>query len=123
MVARKSSSSAARASPSACTTCRRASRTKHSANSAPSSWKRASGWGYEQKAVPWAVNGTRWDFGHELLNDDLERVAEPLEARPKGEVKDELRVDPVGTRLAELLGSPVLKLDESVGEYRTQCST
>ena len=35
---------------------------------------------YEQKAVPWAVNGTPWDFGHELLNDDLERVAEPLEA-------------------------------------------
>ncbi|MEM9062623.1 MAG: FAD-dependent oxidoreductase [Pseudomonadota bacterium] len=35
---------------------------------------------YEQKAVPWAVDGTPWDFGHELLNDDLERVAEPLEA-------------------------------------------
>jgi dimethylglycine dehydrogenase len=35
---------------------------------------------YEQKAVPWAVDGTRWDFGHELLNDDLDRVAEPLEA-------------------------------------------
>ena len=35
---------------------------------------------YEQKCVPWAVNGTSWDFGHELLNDDLDRVAEPLEA-------------------------------------------
>ncbi len=35
---------------------------------------------YEQNAVPWAVGGTRWDFGHELLNDDLDRVAEPLEA-------------------------------------------
>jgi dimethylglycine dehydrogenase len=35
---------------------------------------------YEQKAVPWAVNGTPWDFGHELLNNDLDRVAEPLEA-------------------------------------------
>jgi dimethylglycine dehydrogenase len=35
---------------------------------------------YEQKAKPWAVNGTPWDFGHELLNDDLDRVAEPLEA-------------------------------------------
>ena len=35
---------------------------------------------YEQKAVPWAVGGTPWDFGHELLNDDLDRVAEPLEA-------------------------------------------
>ncbi|MCR8725057.1 GcvT family protein [Frigidibacter sp. ROC022] len=35
---------------------------------------------YEQKAVPWAVDGTPWDFGHELLNNDLDRVAEPLEA-------------------------------------------
>ncbi len=35
---------------------------------------------YEQKAVPWAVGGTPWEFGHELLNDDLDRVAEPLEA-------------------------------------------
>ena len=35
---------------------------------------------YEQKAVPWAVDGTPMDFGHELLNDDLDRVAEPLEA-------------------------------------------
>lgn len=35
---------------------------------------------YEQKAVPWAVDGTSWDFGHELLNNDLDRVAEPLEA-------------------------------------------
>ena len=35
---------------------------------------------YEQKAVPWAVDGTKWDFGHELLNNDLDRVAEPLEA-------------------------------------------
>ncbi len=35
---------------------------------------------YEQKAVPWAVNGTPLDFGHELLENDLDRVAEPLEA-------------------------------------------
>lgn len=35
---------------------------------------------YEQKAVPWAVDGTPLDFGHELLNDDMDRVAEPLEA-------------------------------------------
>ena len=35
---------------------------------------------YEQNCVPWAVDGTSWDFGHELLNDDLERVAAPLEA-------------------------------------------
>jgi dimethylglycine dehydrogenase len=35
---------------------------------------------YEQRAVPWAVDGTPWGFGHELLPDDMDRVAEPLEA-------------------------------------------
>jgi len=35
--------------------------------------------------------------------------------RPKGEVVERLRVDPMGVRLAELLGSPVMKLDESTG--------
>jgi phosphoglycerate kinase len=35
--------------------------------------------------------------------------------RPKGEVVDALRLDPVGVRLGELLGSPVLKLDASTG--------
>lgn len=36
--------------------------------------------------------------------------------RPKGEVKEELRLTAAGERLAELLGTPVKKLDESVGE-------
>lgn len=35
--------------------------------------------------------------------------------RPKGEVKEELRLDKVAARLAELLGQPVKKLDETVG--------
>ncbi|MBQ0138563.1 MAG: phosphoglycerate kinase [Kurthia sp.] len=35
--------------------------------------------------------------------------------RPKGEVVEELRLDAVALRLAELLRKPVLKLDESVG--------
>ena len=34
---------------------------------------------YEQACVPWALDGTAWDFGHELLPDDLERIAAPLE--------------------------------------------
>ena len=34
---------------------------------------------YEQSCEPWAVDGTSWDFGHELLPDNLERIAEPLE--------------------------------------------
>ena len=36
--------------------------------------------------------------------------------RPKGKVVPELRVDVIGAQLEKLLGSPVLKLDESVGE-------
>ncbi len=40
--------------------------------------------------------------------------------RPKGEVKDELRLDPVALRLAELLGSNVLKVDESTGDVPAQ---
>jgi phosphoglycerate kinase len=35
--------------------------------------------------------------------------------RPKGKVVDELRLDPVADRLAELLNRPVVKLDDCVG--------
>ncbi len=34
---------------------------------------------YEPKGTPWRVDGTPWDFGHELLNPDLERIADRLE--------------------------------------------
>ena len=34
---------------------------------------------YEQACEPWAVDGTPWDFGHELLNDKLERIGDSLE--------------------------------------------
>lgn len=36
--------------------------------------------------------------------------------RPKGEVKEDMRLTAVGIRLAELIGKPVTKLDESIGE-------
>ncbi|MBD0383943.1 phosphoglycerate kinase [Paenibacillus sedimenti] len=36
--------------------------------------------------------------------------------RPKGQVADELRLTPVAARLSELLGKPVVKADEAVGE-------
>ncbi|MBB6673133.1 phosphoglycerate kinase [Cohnella nanjingensis] len=36
--------------------------------------------------------------------------------RPKGEVVEELRLTPVAARLSELLGKPVVKADEAVGE-------
>ena len=35
---------------------------------------------YERDCAPWADDGTPWDFGHELLPDNLDRIAEPLEA-------------------------------------------
>jgi dimethylglycine dehydrogenase len=34
---------------------------------------------YEQACVPWAVDGTDWDFGHELLTNDLDRVGDALQ--------------------------------------------
>ncbi|MDD9270893.1 phosphoglycerate kinase [Paenibacillus sp. GCM10023248] len=36
--------------------------------------------------------------------------------RPKGQVVEELRLTPVAARLAELIGKPVVKADEAVGE-------
>ena len=34
---------------------------------------------YEQDCDPWAVGGTPWDFGHELLDNRLERIGDALE--------------------------------------------
>jgi dimethylglycine dehydrogenase len=34
---------------------------------------------YEQDCVPWAVDGTRWDFGHELLDENLDRISDSME--------------------------------------------
>lgn len=36
--------------------------------------------------------------------------------RPKGEVKEDMRLTAVGVRLAELIGKPVTKLNESIGK-------
>ncbi|PJE25724.1 dimethylglycine dehydrogenase [Pseudooceanicola antarcticus] len=33
---------------------------------------------YEKKPRAWAVDGTRWDFGHELLPDDLDKIADSI---------------------------------------------
>lgn len=53
------------------------------------------------------------------LRSILERGGKPVLmshlGRPKGQVVDALRLDPVARRLEELLGSPVQKLDESTG--------
>jgi dimethylglycine dehydrogenase len=34
---------------------------------------------YEQPCRPWAVDGTSWDFGHELLPDDFDKIADSIE--------------------------------------------
>lgn len=34
---------------------------------------------YEPKGTPWKVDGTPWEFGHELLQPDLDRIADRLE--------------------------------------------
>jgi len=34
---------------------------------------------YEQNCTPWAVDGTRWDFGHELLDENLDRIGDSME--------------------------------------------
>lgn len=33
---------------------------------------------YEQACEPWAVDGTPWDFGHELLNDHFEKIEDSV---------------------------------------------
>ncbi len=33
---------------------------------------------YEQKCEPWAVNGTPWGFGHELLPDDFDKIEDSV---------------------------------------------
>ena len=33
---------------------------------------------YEQNCEPWAVDGTPWTFGHELLNDNLEKIEDSV---------------------------------------------
>ncbi len=34
---------------------------------------------YEQQCRPWAVDGTPWDFGHELLPDDFNKIEQSVE--------------------------------------------
>ncbi len=58
------------------------------------------------------------------LRELLTRGARPVclchFGRPKGQVVDSMRVDPIAPRLEELLGAPVVKLDESTGEAVAQ---
>lgn len=50
-----------------------------------------------------------------LLDHNAKVILMSHLGRPKGEVKDELKMDPVAERLSEHLGRPVKKLDQTVG--------
>jgi len=50
-----------------------------------------------------------------LLEEDAAVILMSHLGRPKGEVVDELKMDPVAERLSELLGQPVSKLDDCIG--------
>ena len=52
----------------------------------------------------------------ELLDGGAQLVLASHLGRPRGEVRDDLRLTPVGARVAELLGQPVLALSTTVPE-------
>ncbi len=51
-----------------------------------------------------------------LLNQNCKIVILTYVGRPNGEVVEQLRTDPHARKLAELLGKPVLKLSDCIGE-------
>ncbi|MBR9766308.1 MAG: FAD-dependent oxidoreductase [Rhodobacteraceae bacterium] len=61
----------------------RSSEHPHVVDPAGESYLRQEGRGlcigfYEKKPRAWAIDGTRWDFGHELLPDDLDKIADSI---------------------------------------------
>lgn len=50
-----------------------------------------------------------------LLDKDARLIIMSHLGRPKGQVVDGLRLDPVAARLSELLGQPVAKVDDCIG--------
>ena len=62
----------------------RASEHPHVMDPAGESYLRQEGRGlcigfYEQPCRPWAVDGTPWDFGHELLPNDFDKIEESID--------------------------------------------
>ena len=51
----------------------------------------------------------------QLVNAGAKVILASHLGRPKGEVKEDMRLTAVGERLSELMGKPVTKLDESIG--------
>ncbi len=55
-----------------------------------------------------------------LIGHDAKVILMSHLGRPKGKIKDELRLNPVAARLTELLGTEVKKLDDCVGDVISQ---
>ena len=55
-----------------------------------------------------------------LIGNDAKIILMSHLGRPKGKVKDEMRLTPVAKRLSELLGKDVKKLDDCVGDDVTK---
>lgn len=51
-----------------------------------------------------------------ILNQNAKLILSSHLGRPKGEIKEELRLDPVARCLQELLGKKVIKLNDCIGE-------
>ncbi len=51
-----------------------------------------------------------------LTQKDAKVIVTAHLGRPKGKVKEEMRLNPVAKRLSELLEAPVMKLDDCIGE-------
>ncbi|MGJ3246587.1 MAG: phosphoglycerate kinase [Elainellaceae cyanobacterium] len=56
----------------------------------------------------------------DLISKEAMVILSSHMGRPKGEVKDSLRLTPVATRLSELLGQPVKKCNDCVGDEVTK---
>ncbi|MGJ3254182.1 MAG: phosphoglycerate kinase [Elainellaceae cyanobacterium] len=56
----------------------------------------------------------------DLISKEAMVILSSHMGRPKGEVKDSLRLTPVATRLSELLGQPVNKCNDCVGDEVTK---
>ncbi len=63
----------------------------------------------------WRIESTLPTINH-LLDQGAKVIILAHLGRPDGEVKSDLRLDPVAKRLEELLNKKVIKLDESCGE-------
>lgn len=52
----------------------------------------------------------------DLISKEAKVILTSHMGRPKGQVKESLRLNPVATRLSELLGKPVTKCDDCIGD-------